>query len=107
MMAIYLILAKLILYKWIGLLIEKPYYSNSSFLGMEPTSDLSGNPISLLVERLFWLGLGIFLGGAFVKATIESIKQAKSSKGSMDTILKDLAQKAKSENDWWLYSSWM
>ena len=31
---------------------------------MEPVSDLVGNPITLLIERIVYLGIGVFFVGA-------------------------------------------
>ena len=44
---------------------------------MEQISELVGNPISLLIERIFWLGIGVFLGLALLISVIRSLKDNK------------------------------
>ncbi len=37
---------------------------------MEQVTDVIGNPTALLVERIFWLGLGAFLGLAIITSLL-------------------------------------
>tara|TARA_Y100001968_G_scaffold241959_1_gene225534 strand:+ start:245 stop:445 length:201 start_codon:yes stop_codon:yes gene_type:complete len=66
---------------------------------MEQASNLVGNPIALLIERIFWLGLGLFLVGTIFKAFIGSINKGKSKESSMEAKLKEIANKVVQEND--------
>ncbi len=42
---------------------------------METATDLVGNPLTLLIERIFWLILGGFLGLALISSVIRTIKE--------------------------------
>tara|TARA_Y100001968_G_scaffold275178_1_gene268765 strand:- start:982 stop:1263 length:282 start_codon:yes stop_codon:yes gene_type:complete len=42
---------------------------------MEQVTDSIGNPAALLVERIFWLGLGAFLGLAIVTSLLRGLKE--------------------------------
>jgi len=44
---------------------------------MENVNDLIGNPISLLIERVFWLLMGIFLMVTMITSIIRSQKDNK------------------------------
>ena len=66
---------------------------------MEQITDAVGNPTALLVERIFWLGLGGFLGLAIITSLIRGFKESKkkSTLVSPDQ-LEDLAKKAIKQN---------
>ena len=67
---------------------------------MEQSSELLGNPISLLLERIFWLGLGGFFGATIFRAVIHAInKQRKVPNPDMEKTLKNIAKQAKELND--------
>ena len=67
---------------------------------MEQSSELLGNPISLLIERIFWLGLGGFFGATIFRAVIQAInKQRKFPTQNMEKTLKSIAKQAKDLND--------
>ena len=66
---------------------------------MEQVSDLLGNPTALLVERIFWLGLGAF----FVLAIITSLRRGLKERTKTTTPvsrdqLENLAKKAIQQN---------
>ena len=62
---------------------------------MEQITDAVGNPTALLVERIFWLGLGGFLGLAIITSLIRGFKESKKkSKLVSPDQLVDLAKKA-------------
>ena len=42
---------------------------------MESATGLIGNPLTLIIERIFWLSLGIFFGLALIKSVIRTIKE--------------------------------
>ncbi len=42
---------------------------------MEPDTDLLGNPLTLLIERIFWLILGGFFGLALITSIIRTLKE--------------------------------
>ena len=44
---------------------------------MEQLTDAIGNPTALLVERIFWLGLGAFLGLAIITSLLRGLKEGK------------------------------
>ena len=44
---------------------------------MEQVTDAIGNPTALLVERIFWLGLGAFLGLAIITSLLRGLKESK------------------------------
>ena len=66
---------------------------------MEQITDAVGNPTALLVERIFWLGLGVFLGLAIITSLIRGFKESKkkSTLVSPDQLM-DLAKKAIKQN---------
>ncbi len=66
---------------------------------MEPATDLFGNPITLLIERVFWLSLGGFFGLAFITSVIRTIKERnKKEKVVTPKDLQKLANQAIKEN---------
>ncbi len=65
---------------------------------MNPSSEIIGNPFSLLIERVFWLGIGFFLVATIVNAIIGS-RINKHGNYRMETKIKEIAQKAVEEND--------
>ena len=44
---------------------------------MEQITNAIGNPTSLLVERIFWLGLGGFLALAIITSLLRGFKESK------------------------------
>ena len=54
---------------------------------MEQLNDEIGNPISLLIERFYWLGLGGFLGLAIITSLIRGLNESnKKSQSSNLTV---------------------
>ncbi len=45
---------------------------------MELVSDSVGNTTALLIERIFWLGIGVFLGLAILTSLLRGLKEGKS-----------------------------
>ncbi len=69
---------------------------------MEQVTNAVGNSTALLIERFFWLGIGVFLGLAIIKSFIRGLKENKT-KPPSDNQLESLAQKAiqrNSANNW-------
>ena len=66
---------------------------------MEAVTDSVGNPLTLLIERFFWLGLGGFFGLAVITSVIRTIKE-KQNKETVVTPknLEELANKAIKDN---------
>ena len=66
---------------------------------MEQVTDAIGNPAALLVERLFWLGVGGFLGLAIVTSFLRGLKEKKHKTTPVSTNqLENLAKKAIQQN---------
>ncbi len=66
---------------------------------MEPATDLVGNPLTLLIERIFWLILGGFFGIAIITSIIRTnIESKKKRKIVSPKELKKLANKAIKRN---------
>ena len=66
---------------------------------MEQVTDAIGNPTALLVERIFWLGLGAFLGLAIITSLIRGLKEEKhKTKRVSPDQLENLAKKAIQQN---------
>ncbi len=66
---------------------------------MEPTTDLVGNPLTILIERFFWLSLGGFFGLGFITSIIRTIKERnENEKIVTPKDLEKLANKAIKEN---------
>ena len=62
---------------------------------MEQVTDAIGNPTALLVERIFWLGLGAFLGLAIITSLLRGSKERKNKTTQVSSDqLKNLAKKA-------------
>ena len=62
---------------------------------MEQLSDAIGNPTALLIERIFWLALGGFLGLAIITSLIRGLNEKRNKiKPVSEKKLKDLAKKA-------------
>tara|TARA_Y100001968_G_scaffold311091_1_gene332762 strand:+ start:149 stop:349 length:201 start_codon:yes stop_codon:yes gene_type:complete len=66
---------------------------------MEQASNLVESFPNLLVEKLFWLGIGIFLGATFLKACITAINSQQSNSKKMEKVLRRIAQKAIQNDD--------
>mgnify|MGYP001475137404 CR=1 FL=1 len=45
---------------------------------MESTSDIVGNPIALIIERVAYLGIGIFFVAALYRGVLRNITESKS-----------------------------
>ena len=66
---------------------------------MEQVTDAIGNPTALLVERIFWLGLGGFLGLAIITSFLRGLKEGKNKKRLVSpNQLENLAKKAIQKN---------
>ena len=66
---------------------------------MEQLNDAVGNPITLLIERFFWLGLGGFLGLAIITSLIRGLNENnKNSNSVTPKELNNLAKKAIQRN---------
>ena len=66
---------------------------------MEQVTYVVGNPTALLIERIFWLGLGGFLGVAILTSLIRGINESKNTVVyTTSTELKNLAMKATQQN---------
>ena len=66
---------------------------------MEQITDAIGNPTALLVERIFWLGLGVFLGLAIITSLLRGFKESKNKATLVSPDqLEDLAKKAIKQN---------
>ncbi len=62
---------------------------------MELVSDSVGNTTALLIERIFWLGIGVFLGLAILTSLLRGLKEGKSkTKAVKQKELEELARKA-------------
>ena len=68
---------------------------------MEQVTDVVGNPTALLLERVFWLGIGVFLSVAIVNSLIRTLKEQKGQSKRIFTSkeLKNLAKKALQKNN--------
>ncbi len=44
---------------------------------MEQTTDAIGNSTALIIERIFWLGLGAFLGLTLITSILRGLKERK------------------------------
>ena len=66
---------------------------------MEQATDVLGNPIALLIERIFWLGLGGFLGLAIIFSISRSFNESKNKTETSSSLeLENLAKKAIQQN---------
>tara|TARA_Y100001968_G_scaffold306203_1_gene322817 strand:- start:225 stop:434 length:210 start_codon:yes stop_codon:yes gene_type:complete len=66
---------------------------------MEQVTNSIGYPITLLIERVYWLGLGGFLGLAIITSVIRTLKQRKTKSTNVSANqLKKLAKKATQKN---------
>ena len=66
---------------------------------MEQVSDAIGNPTTLLIERIFWLGMGGFLGLALITSLLKGLKQNKTRETYVSAEqLENLAKKAIRKN---------
>ena len=62
---------------------------------MEQVTDAIGNPTALLIERIFWLGIGAFLGLAIITSLIRGLKEGKNKTPPVSADqLENLAKKA-------------
>ena len=44
---------------------------------MEQVTEALGNPTALLIERIFWIGLGGFLGLAIITSVLRELNERK------------------------------
>jgi len=66
---------------------------------MEQVTDAIGNPTALLVERIFWLGLGAFLGLAIITSLLRGLKESKNKTPQISpNQFENLAKKAIQQN---------
>tara|TARA_Y100001968_G_scaffold192992_1_gene176939 strand:+ start:440 stop:652 length:213 start_codon:yes stop_codon:yes gene_type:complete len=66
---------------------------------MEQVTDAIGNPTTLLLERVFWLGLGVFLGLAIISSLLRGLKEKRNETRSVSQYeLENLAKKAINKN---------
>ena len=62
---------------------------------MEQVTEAMGNPTALLVERIFWMGLGAFLGLAIITSFLRGLKERKDKTTPVSPYqLENLAKKA-------------
>tara|TARA_Y100001968_G_scaffold283228_1_gene281714 strand:+ start:196 stop:408 length:213 start_codon:yes stop_codon:yes gene_type:complete len=67
---------------------------------MEQLNEAVGNPITLIIERFFWLGLGVFLGIAILSSVIRAINEKSiTTKPVTPHDLERLAKKAIKKNN--------
>tara|TARA_B100001250_G_scaffold406476_1_gene425596 strand:- start:81 stop:293 length:213 start_codon:yes stop_codon:yes gene_type:complete len=52
---------------------------------MEQVTDLIGNPTALLIERIFWLGLGGFLGLAIITSQIRGSNESRKNRNHVSS----------------------
>ena len=66
---------------------------------MEQVNNVLGNPTTLLVERIFWLGIGAFLGLAIITSLLRGLKErTKTTTPISPDQLENLAKKAIQQN---------
>ena len=66
---------------------------------MEQVTDAVANQTALLVERIFWLGLGAFFGLAIVTSFLRGLKERTKKTTTVSTRqLENLAKKAIQKN---------
>ena len=66
---------------------------------MEQVNNAIGNPTALLIERIFWLGLGAFFGLAIITSFLRGLKESKKkAKQVTPDQLENLAKKAINQN---------
>ena len=67
---------------------------------MAQVAEAIGNPTALIIERIFWLSLGVFLGLAIITSLIRELIQKKNkTKTVSPNELENLAKKALCKND--------
>ena len=66
---------------------------------MEQTTNAIGNTTALLIERIFWLGLGAFLVLTLITSFLRGLKERKNkTKEVSPNILENLAKKITPKN---------
>ena len=66
---------------------------------MEQITDVVGNPTALLIERIFWMGIGGFLGIAIISSLIRGLNEKTiKTKNIYPKDLKDVDKKAIKQN---------
>tara|TARA_Y100001968_G_scaffold327250_1_gene371900 strand:- start:812 stop:1024 length:213 start_codon:yes stop_codon:yes gene_type:complete len=64
---------------------------------MEQVIDIFSNQVTILIERIFWLGLGGFLGLALITSFLRGLKESK--KKTTPISLNQLENPAKKANE--------
>tara|TARA_Y100001968_G_C18979062_1_gene535937 strand:+ start:249 stop:461 length:213 start_codon:yes stop_codon:yes gene_type:complete len=66
---------------------------------MEQVTNPIGNTTTILIERIFWLGIGGFFGLAFITSIIRGLKQNKAKQTNASARqLENLAKRAIQKN---------
>ncbi|WP_269613012.1 hypothetical protein [Prochlorococcus marinus] len=70
---------------------------------MEQVTEAIGNPTALLIERIFWLSLGAFLGLAIITSLLRGLKEGKNkttpiSPDQLENLAKKAIQKSSDSN---------
>ena len=66
---------------------------------MEQVTDAIGNPTALIMERIFWVGLGAFLGLAIITSLLRGLKEGRNKTTPVSPYqLENLAKKAIQQN---------
>ena len=66
---------------------------------MEQASQLVGNPLTLLIERFFWLGLGCFLAATILRTLIQGLNRNDKDQQKLNKKIQEIANKATKKND--------
>ncbi len=66
---------------------------------MEQVTDVMGNPAALLIERFFWLGLGVFFSIAIITSFNSGSHKRIKINNFSEKELENLAKKAMQQND--------
>ena len=75
---------------------------------MEQVTDAIGNPTALLIERIFWFGIGAFLGLAIITSFLRGLKERKNKTTPVSPDqLENIAKKAIKQNSdrYWYWLS--
>tara|TARA_Y100001968_G_scaffold294238_1_gene300671 strand:+ start:1019 stop:1219 length:201 start_codon:yes stop_codon:yes gene_type:complete len=66
---------------------------------MEQATNSVGNPVTLLIERIFWLGLGCFLGATILRTFIQGLNQDNEKQQKMNKKIQEIANNATKKHD--------
>ena len=66
---------------------------------MEQASQLVGNPLTLLIERFFWLCLGCFLSATILRTLIQGLNRNDKDQQKLNKKIQEIANKASKKND--------